>query len=264
LKFPPFDYVFPACLEEVFAVLSGDDEARVLAGGQSLLPLMALRLARPSVLVELEPLGFDQVEVAAGGLRLGAMARQAALEDSPSVLAHAPLLAEAVRHVGHRATRVRGTLGGSLAHADPAAELPAALVALGASVVVASAGGERSVLCSELAVGPFQTRLGPAEVLTRIDVPAAGDASGAWCEWAPRVGDFADAGIAIALSWSGDGVCIRVGAAACGVAPLPVDLTSVLAPLVAGVRRADPVLLREPRPPRSWRGCWRRGPCTAV
>lgn len=245
MKFPSFEYLAPTALPDVMDALSGDEDAKVLAGGQSLLPLMALRLARPSVLVELDGLAIDEVVLDSGLLRIGAMTRQCRLEEDATVVGAAPLAAAAVRHVGHRSTRTRGTLGGSLAHADPAAELPAVMLALGASVVAESPAGRRTILCRDLASGFFTTCLGPAEVLTEIRIPASEPWSGwAWCEWAPRAGDFADAGVGVVLRLNPEGFCASVGAAACGVGSGPLDLADVLSPLLAGVDRSSPTLLR--------------------
>ena len=246
MKFPPFRYLAPADLGEALDVLAGDEDARVLAGGQSLLPLMALRLARPSTLVAMDGLGLDEVVVEGGLLRLGAMTRQSTLEDDVRVAAAAPLLAGAAAHVGHRSTRVLGTLGGSLAHADPAAQLPAVLVALAASVVATSPAGSRRIACADLASGHFTTGLDQAEVITEILVPVAAPRSGwAWCEWAPRAGDFADAGVGVAVTIDPEGACGAVGAAASGVGSGPLDLTALLTPLLTGVSRPEPPVIRE-------------------
>jgi CO/xanthine dehydrogenase FAD-binding subunit len=246
LKFPPFEYLAPRDLGEALEALVGDEDAKVLAGGQSLLPLMALRLARPSLLIDLDRLDLGGVALEGGVLRLGAMTRQSTLEEDPSVLEAAPLVADAVRHVGHRSTRTRGSIGGSLAHADPAAELPAVMVALGASVVATSPAGQRTIPCRDLASSFFTTCLDQGEVLTEILIPAAPPGSGwAWCEWAPRSGDFADAGGGVASRRSSEGTCLSVGVAACGVGSVPIDLSPVLLPLLAGIDRPSPALIRE-------------------
>jgi CO/xanthine dehydrogenase FAD-binding subunit len=206
LKFPPFEYLAAGDLREAAEALADEEDAKVLAGGQSLLPLMALRLARPSLVVDL------------GRVDPGPVA-------------------------------LLGTAGGSLAHSDPAAELPAVMVALGASVrTVSASAGERTVACGDLFTGYFSTSLAHDELISRIHIPAAPSGSGAsWCEWAPRAGDFADAGVGVCLhpgpSGPGGG-CGAVQAAASGVAPTPVDLTPVLSPLLEGVAAPDAGVLR--------------------
>ena len=251
MKFPPFDYLAPADVDEAIEALTVDEDAKVLAGGQSLLPLMALRLARPSVVVDLgrldvAPAAIDPGPGPAGTLRLGALTRQAVLEEDAAVGSAAPLVAAAVRHVGHRATRALGTIGGSLAHADPAAELPAVMVALEASVVTRSPRGTRTIPCATLASGFFTTCLDHDEVIIEVHVPAAAAGTGsAWCEWAARSGDFAEAGVGVNLEPGDDGSCAKARAAASGVAPTPVDLSSIVSPLLTGVNTAGPSVLRE-------------------
>nr|MDQ2728487.1 FAD binding domain-containing protein [Actinomycetota bacterium] len=159
MKPPPFDYVCATSLEEAVSALAGDEDAKVLGGGQSLVPLLNLRLARPTVLVDIARLGLDEVTVDGGMLRVGAMARQRRLEVDPLVAAAVPLLSDAVAQVGYPATRNWGTIGGSLAHADPAAELPAVAVALGASLLATGPTGSRRLDCANLADGFFTTTL---------------------------------------------------------------------------------------------------------
>lgn len=219
-----------------------------MAGGQSLLPLMALRLARPDLLVDLSGLGLDRVEMvddssAVGGpaMCIGAMVRQSRL------LHEGGLLAAAARHVGHRATRNRGTIGGSLVHADPAAELPAAAVALGAVALATGPYGPRAIPSDRLAEGSFTTALGDGEILTAIHVPVVpGVAGAAFCEWAARAGDFAEVGIGVALSLDRYGRCVQVRAGGCGLDAVPRDLGPVLSDAgVIGEQEANPQLLRQ-------------------
>jgi CO/xanthine dehydrogenase FAD-binding subunit len=253
LKFPHFEYARPDTLNEAVDLLSSHEDAKALAGGQSLLPLMALRLARPALLVELSALGLDGVEllpespvVVGPALCIGAMARQSRLLADP-VTDAVPLLAAATRWVGHRATRNRGTVGGSLAHADPAAELPAVAVALGAVALVVGPRGRRPIPCQQLADGHFTTTLADDEIITEIHVPViAGRAGAAFCEWAPRSGDFAEVGIGVALRLDRDGRCDGVWAGGCGLGAIPEDLGPVLArPGVLGERSASSHLLGE-------------------
>jgi carbon-monoxide dehydrogenase medium subunit len=262
MKAPPFDYVVAGSLPEAIATLAADEDAKILAGGQSLIPLLSLRLARPTVLVDIGRLALDTValdtvaldvddtaepggQARHGELRLGALICQRRLEFDPVVASAAPLLAEAVGQVGFPAIRNRGTLGGSLAHADPAAELPAVMVALGATVVVEGPAGRRAFPASELAAGFFSTTLDAADVLVEIHIRAAGPAHGAaWCEWSSRAHDFAEAGVGVAVELDERGDCTWVGAAACGVATVPLDLGEVLAAAgVGGARNHSPGLL---------------------
>ncbi len=207
----------------------------MLAGGQSLIPLLNLRLARPSVLVDIDRLGLDEVTVVDGMLRIGAMVRQRRLELDPTIASAAPLLADAVAQVGYPATRNRGTIGGSLAHADPAAELPAVAVALGGSVVASGPGGSRLVSCGDLCDGFFTTTLAPDEIITEVLLPVGRAArhGAAWSEWSPRPHDFATAGIGVDLGFDAAGTCVAVRAAACGIGGGPVPLGDVIG--VAGV-----------------------------
>ena len=176
-------------------------DASVLAGGQSLVPMLNLRLARPSALVDVGRVASLSGISANGALRLGATTRQADALHSSEVAERAPLLAEALQHVGHPATRSRGTVGGSIAHADPAAELPAVLLALDGEAIVASAGGERAIPASALFLGPFSTALAEGELLTALLLPdgPAGIRFG-FAEIARRRGDFALAGAAVAIA----------------------------------------------------------------
>jgi CO/xanthine dehydrogenase FAD-binding subunit len=199
VKPAPFRYARPRSLAEALALL-GDagGEAKLLAGGQSLVPMLNMRLVRPAVLVDLNGVpGLGGIAATSdGGLAIGALTRHADLAASPLVRERAPLLGEAARHVGHMAIRNRGTLGGSLAHADPAAELPAALVALGADVVLTSAEGSRAVPATSFFLGLLSTALDAGEILTEIRVPAQGPGWG-FAELARRHGDFAVAGVAV-------------------------------------------------------------------
>jgi carbon-monoxide dehydrogenase medium subunit len=253
MKPPPFEYLKASSLEEALAALAADEDAHVLAGGQSLLPLLALRLARPSVLVDITGLGLDAVSVepaagpgSPGLLRLGALVRQRRLELDPVVRAACPLLADAARQVGYPATRNLGTIGGSLAHADPTAELPAVALALGGQVVASGPEGARRLACAELADGYFTTTLRQGEIITEVLVHVAPARNGAaWCEWSPRAHDFAEAGVGVALELDGAGTCVRVGAAACAVGGGPLDLGEVAAAAgLLGATSAAPALLR--------------------
>jgi carbon-monoxide dehydrogenase medium subunit len=236
MKPPPFELLLATSVAEVVGALAADDGAKVLAGGQSLVPLLALRLARPTVLVDVNGLDLAGIEVVDGEVRIGALVRHRRLERDATVRASAPLLAQAAALVGHPAIRHRGTLGGSIAHADPVAELPAALLALGGSVVVEGPDGRRTIRANQLFEGFLTTSISPDELLVEVRVPAAGPSTRtAFCEWAPRVGDFAVAGVALVLDDS------SVRAAVCGVATRPVDISDAFAP-VMGVPSSDAVV----------------------
>jgi carbon-monoxide dehydrogenase medium subunit len=200
VKPPPFEYVATTSVgEAVGALAAGGDEAKVLAGGQSLLPLLNMRLARPALLVDVNRIpDLDAIRVD-GVLELGALVRQSDALASNDLARAAPLLHVALRHVGHPATRSRGTIGGSVAHADPAAELPAALLALDAEVVAVGPRGERTIPAGELFLGPFTTSLAPDELLKAIHVPLQAARRFGFVELARRHGDFALAGVAVLL-----------------------------------------------------------------
>ena len=250
MKPPRFDYVAPGDLDEALTALAaGGDDARVLAGGQSLIPMLNFRLAAPSLLVDLNRVEeLSGIEARPdGGLRIGAMARQRALERDPRVAARAPLLAEAAPWIAHAQIRTRGTIGGSVAHADPAAELPAVLLAIGAAVTVARApregeeGGrvERSIALGDLYFGPFFTALEPDEVIVAVDVPPHAPGEGtAFEEFARRRGDYAICGAASRVRVDADGVCLDASVALVNAGPAPSLLPGVT-DVLAGERVSE-------------------------
>jgi CO/xanthine dehydrogenase FAD-binding subunit len=199
VKPAPFEYAAPRTLDDALDLL--DEEARPLAGGQSLVPLLNFRLARPELVVDINGVAeLDYLHADDGVLRIGALTRQATLERSELVAGQRSLLKQAVRLAGHPQIRSRGTVGGSVAHADPAAELPVALTALDARFHARSPRGSRTLLSDELFVGPLMTALEPDELLVEIEVPAppAGTRT-AFVEHARTHGDFAICGAAVAL-----------------------------------------------------------------
>ncbi len=205
MKPAPFRYARAGSLAEATALLAaGHGETKLLAGGQSLVPMLNMRLVRPAVLLDLN--GLRELEGIAptpdGGLRIGALTRHAALASSPAVHERAPLLAAAARHVGHAAIRNQGTLGGSVAHADPAAELPAALVALDAQLRATGPRGTRVISASEFFRGLLTTALEADEILTEVHVPVQ-DTGWGFVEIARRPGDFALAGVAAVVRTRG-------------------------------------------------------------
>lgn len=208
MKPPVFEYHRPGSLNEALALLGGHPGAKPLAGGQSLIPAMNFRLAAPDALVDLNALAelSGIAETADGGLRIGAMTRHCALELSAAVAARAPLLAEAMPFIAHRQIRNRGTIGGSLAHADPAAELPAVMVALEARLVLASTRGGRVVPAAEFFTGLFATALTDGELITAIEIPALPPGTGtAFLERARRHGDYALVGVTAVVTLDGAG-----------------------------------------------------------
>ena len=241
MKPAPFDYVAVGTADEAVAALAAaGDDAVVLAGGQSLVPLLNLRLARPSLVVDIGRIsGLGEIH-ANGVLTLGALTRQAQALRSPEVAQRAPLLAEALRHMGHAATRSRGTIGGSVAHADPAGELPAVLLALDGDVVLRGPGGlERILPASDFFQGPFQTARRQNELLVSLRLPAA-PAGLCWGfhEIARRQGDFAIAGAAVTVAPGG-----HARIALFGVAPAAFRATEAEAALAAGAPPAEVVAL---------------------
>jgi len=241
VKPPAFAYERPGSTAEAVALLAEHgDEARPLAGGQSLVPMLNLRLAAPGVVVDLNGLaGLDRLERRDGVLAVGALARQRALELSP-VAAAIGALADGLPLVGHVATRNRGTVGGSIAHADPAAELPLALLALGGSVVVEGPEGQRGIPADELFAGFLTTSLRPGELIieVRFPIPQPGEGS-ALLEVAQRHGDFPLTAIAVRLRLDHDGRITAARIAAGAVADRPILLTDAAAALMAGATAQD-------------------------
>ena len=200
MKAPSFDYARPASLPEAFALLERHREgARILAGGQSLMATLNMRLSAPEILVDINAIeGLSGIALDGGMLRIGAMTRHFEVERSPLVARHAPLIAQAMPHIAHAAIRNRGTFGGSLAFADPAAELPACAVALGARMVLQSSRGRRAVTAAEFFQGLYRTALAQDEILVACEVPVATAATRhGFAELARRHGDYAIIGIAV-------------------------------------------------------------------
>lgn len=225
MKPPPFEYAAPTSLDEALELMNQHGwDAKVLAGGQSLIPMMNFRLAAPATLVDLnavEELAYIREEN--GGLAIGAMTRQSAVEKSEVIAHRAPLVAEAMPHVAHAQIRNRGTLGGSMAHADPAAELPAVAVALDARFKVESITGTRWVDAEDFFVGLFTVDLQPEEVLTEVVIPTPPDRAGwAFDEIARRHGDFALVGVAAVVTCDEAGICDDARLVFLGVGERPV------------------------------------------
>jgi carbon-monoxide dehydrogenase medium subunit/6-hydroxypseudooxynicotine dehydrogenase subunit alpha len=246
VKPPLFEYDAPSSVDEALALLAehGGD-AKVLAGGQSLVPLLNFRLARPARLIDINNLGaLAQLRRSGTELHIGAMTRQSMLERSETVEAHWPLLHEAMSFVAHAQIRNRGTVGGSIAHADPAAELPVALAALDGSVVARSQRGERTIRWDELFVTHLTTSLEPDELLVEVRVPELPERTGSsFTEYARRHGDFALGGAAVTVTTGDDGTCERATIALLAAAATPLRATEA-EQLLAG-RRIDAEAIRE-------------------
>jgi CO/xanthine dehydrogenase FAD-binding subunit len=229
MKPPKLGYAAPGTVAEALELVG--EAARPLAGGQSLVPLLNFRLARPEALVDLNGIReLAYLRRSAGTLRIGALARQATIERSRLVASGWPLLGRAVRYVAHPQIRSRGTVGGSVAHADPTAELPAALAALEARFHVRSRRGSRILSSSELFLGPLTTALEPDELLLEVEVPPLpGNAGTSFVEHARTHGDFAIAGVA-AVVVPGEHAAIGL----LGAGPTPARAPAAEAALVAG------------------------------
>jgi carbon-monoxide dehydrogenase medium subunit len=257
VKPAPFKYAVADTVEEACGLLEEFGlEASVLAGGQSLVPMLNMRLARPSVLVDIGRIkGLDVID-ANGSLWLGAMVRQADAERSAVVRQGAPLLADALPFVAHAGIRTRGTIGGTTAHADPAAEVPAVLVALNAKVVVEGSKGRREIPAAEFFLSTFMTAIEPGEVVVGVSIPAPGERVGtAFVEMARRHGDFALVGAALQVGFDQEGLVTSARVVLTNVADVPFDATEVEEVLLGGrlddatiadaseaaVRRAEPV-----------------------
>jgi len=245
MKLPPVDYEAPTTVSEALDLLAEhEDEASVLAGGQSLIPLLALRLAYPAVLIDINGVGeLSGILAADGSVTIGATTREYVAEASQTIADAVPLLAAALPLIGHEAIRSRGTIGGSLAHADPAAELPAVARALDAEIVVRGRSGERVVPAAEWFEGYLTTSRGADELLTHVRFPAAGPGTGtSFQEVARRHGDFAMVGLATSVTLSG-GTISDVRLAFAGVSDVPVR-ASAAEDLLAG-QRPTPELFDE-------------------
>ena len=225
MKPPRFEYLAPTSLDEALGLLADHgDEAKVLAGGQSLVPLLNFRLVRPAYLVDLNEIpGLAYVRADDGRLAIGAMTRQRAVETADVVRERCPLLADAMPQIGHFQIRNRGTIGGSLAHADPAAELPAVVAALDGELVVRSRTGQRTLTPEQFFVAYLTTAVDPAELLVEVRLPVAPPRTGAaFMEVSRRHGDFALVGVAATVTLDEAGVCTGCAIALTGVGPTPV------------------------------------------
>jgi aerobic carbon-monoxide dehydrogenase medium subunit len=230
MKLPPFEYACPTSLSEAVALLaSHDGDAKPLAGGQSLVPMMAFRVAQPALLVDLRKLAeLRQIKIAQDGVTLGAMVRWRDILDDERLRTAHPLLVAAVEHVAHYQIRNRGTVGGSVAHADPAAEMPGIAVTCEAKIAVVGKAGERVVAAGDFFQGPLITALKPDEIITQIRLPAwPAKRRFGFQEFARRRGDFAMAAAAVFYDEDVGKTVRNAHVGAIGVADRPLRLTAV-------------------------------------
>jgi carbon-monoxide dehydrogenase medium subunit len=236
VKPAPFAYAKARSLDDAVERLGGDGDARILAGGQSLIATLNMRLSRPTLLIDINGLpGLDRIEHKDGMVEIGALVRHVQAERSDIIAQYAPLIAKAIPHIGHPAIRNRGTIGGSIAFADPAAELPACLLALGGEVVIASAKGERTVKADDFFRGLYETALAPGDVLKAVRVPAA-DATTrvGFAELTRRHGDYAIVGLAASARRDGTALA-DVRLVYFGVGATPIRARNAEAALMRGV-----------------------------
>lgn len=233
MKPVPFKYEAPKSVDEVLELLSNADaDCRVLAGGQSLVPMLALRLARPTKLIDLNRIpSLAGIRKEKDEIVIGAMTRQADALTSDFILANAPLVARALAEVGHPPTRARGTVGGSLCHADPAAELPATMVALDARFVIRRSNGSRTVAASDFFIGMFETVVSDHEILAEIRVPVKEGRLSGFVEVSHRKGDFAILSVAAVVDRSGDR-CSSARVVLGGATPIPFECPEIRDALV--------------------------------
>ena len=245
MKPAAFAYHRPASVDEALALLaSHEGDAKPLAGGQSLIPAMNFRLATPAVLIDLNTLDQLAYIRADSHVRIGAMTRHRAVERSEVIRQSAPLVHEAMPFIAHAAIRTRGTIGGSLAHADPAAELPAVMLALDARFVVRSTRGLREIAAADFFTGLFSTALEPGELLTEIAIPtSAPGARGGWAfqEFSRRNGDFALAGVAASVALDAHGTCSHARIALLSVGDRPLLAAKAAQALVGQAPTAEAI-----------------------
>ncbi|HXX36915.1 MAG TPA: xanthine dehydrogenase family protein subunit M [bacterium] len=258
-----FEYHRPASISEAATLLTrhGED-AKILSGGQSLIPLMKLRLAAPPHIVDINRIpGLAYLEERNGALRIGALVRETDLEKSDLVRARYPILHDTSRVIGDPVVRNLATVCGNLAHADPANDHPATMLALGAQIVAVGSRGERIIPVDEFFTGPFTTALAPREILTEIRVPLPSLRSGgAYLKLERKVGDFATAGVAVQLTLAPDGICQRVGIGLTNVGLTPIKAGRAEAALrgarpdEAAIERAARLAAEESEPAEDLRG----------
>jgi aerobic carbon-monoxide dehydrogenase medium subunit len=230
-----FEYHQPTSLDEAISLLDELEDARPLAGGHSLLPMMRLRLATPAALVDLARIpGLDDISGNGGGVRIGALATHAEVAGSEVAIRIAPVLPETAAMIGDRQVRNCGTIGGSVAHADPAADYPTVLKALGATITVTGKNGEREIAADDFFRGIFETALEPGELVTSVTVPATGSGTGAaYVKHRHPASSYTVVGVAAVVSVE-NGTCTRARLIVGGVTAPPVDATAAAGTLVGG------------------------------
>jgi aerobic carbon-monoxide dehydrogenase medium subunit len=269
MKPAPFDYQAPGTLREAIDLLVSNPEAFVIAGGQSLMPILAFRLATPNLLVDLRRLpGLGNIAVGDDGLRLGALVRWRDIEDDQRLVAAHPLLRAAIAHVAHYQIRNRGTVGGSLAHADPAAELPGVAVTCEGEITLCGPAGSRTIRAGDFFTGPLSTLRQPDEIVTELHLPQwPSGRHWAFRKYARRQGDFALAGILLFYDQDRQGALINPHVGVIGACPRPHRLSRVET-LLNGhaiddglIRRAATTAAEEADPPDDLHGdaAYRRG-----
>ena len=226
----PFEYLTPGTLEEALALLEEHgDNAKLLAGGHSLIPLMKLRFAAPDVVIDLGGIqGIREIDLSNGSITIGALTTHYAIESSDQLAESCPLLPETAAEIGDVQVRNVGTIGGSLVHADPAADWPATMLALDAELEISGSGGSRTLPASEFFLDMLTTALEPGEILTRIKVPAAPQRSGsAYVKMHQSASGFAIAGVAAQVGLDGEGNCDSVAVGITGVSSVPYCAAAV-------------------------------------
>jgi CO/xanthine dehydrogenase FAD-binding subunit len=247
MKPAPFDYIAPDSVTETTAVLAQNgDDAKILAGGQSLIPAMNFRLVQPTLLVDINKLtDLDYIHNGANSLKIGGLTRQRTVEQDTLIREHAPLLHETMPHIAHWQIRNRGTIGGSLAHADPAAEIPVIMVALDARFRLHSTSGDRWVKAADFFEGLFTTALSPTELLVEVEIPfmapRTGSARTGWSfvEFARRKGDFALLGVAAVLTLDDSGICRDARLVYLNAGEIPISAVQAAALLIGEKPSAD-------------------------
>jgi carbon-monoxide dehydrogenase medium subunit len=231
---PSFDYVVPRSVSEAVALLEDNPDAKVLAGGHSLIPLMKLRLASPALLVDINKIeGLDYIREDDGWLKIGTLTRESELDRSDLIREKYPLLADTTRMVADPLVRNMATLGGNLAHADPANDHPAAILAYGGQVVAMGPGGERVIPIEDFFESLFETSLAHDEILTEVRVPAPKPRTGgAYVKVERKVGDFATAAVAVQLTLDANGNCESAGIGLTNVGETPIKATGAEQALV--------------------------------
>jgi carbon-monoxide dehydrogenase medium subunit len=235
MKPAPFEYHVPDSLEQALGLMSQHaDDAKILAGGQSLVPAMNFRIAQPGMLIDLNRVAeLSYIREDGEVIRIGAMARERHVEFDPSIAKHLPLLHEAAPNIAHPQIRNRGTIGGSIVNADPAAELPVLMLALDARLKVMNVSGERWIDAKDFFIGMFTTAVEPDEILVEIELPFMAERTGwSFMEVAPRAGDYALMGVAAQVTLDEDGKCINAKLVYLNAGDGPVDAKDAAQSLV--------------------------------